>query len=57
VLLIADGVFQAAGVIAMIDGVLQPSHHRVYTRTAKVDTKLHVTPTVSHPGMAVFGHF
>jgi hypothetical protein len=53
VLLIADGVFQAAGIITMVDGLLSPSHHRVVTRTA--DTKVHVTPTGS--GLAVFGHF
>jgi hypothetical protein len=53
VLLIADGVFQAAGLITMVDGVLAPSHHRVIQRTA--DTKVHVTPTGS--GLAVFGHF
>ena len=59
VLLIADGVFQAAGIIGMIDGVLQPSTHRVVTRTAKLDTKLHVRPAVVHgdPGIAVFGRF
>lgn len=60
VLLIADGVFQAAGVLAMLDGIFQPSTHRVYTtRTAKIDTKVHVTPTTVHgdPGVAVFGRF
>lgn len=53
VLLIADGVFQAAGLITMVDGVMMPSHHRVIQRTA--DTKVHVTPTGS--GFAVFGRF
>ena len=53
VLLVADGVFQAAGLLTMVDGLLSPSHHRVVTRTA--DTKVHVTPTGS--GFAVFGHF
>ena len=53
VLLIADGVFQAAGLITMVDGVLSPSQHRVVTRTA--DTKVHVTPTGT--GFTVFGHF
>jgi len=60
VLLVADGIFQAAGVIGMIDGLLQPTSHRrvvTTTRTAKVDTKLHITPTVSNPGVVVFGHF
>lgn len=53
VLLVADGVFQAASVITMLDGLIAPSHHRVLTRT--VDTKIHVTPT-GH-GFALFGHF
>jgi hypothetical protein len=59
VLLVADGVFQAAGLIGMLDGVFQPSSHRVLQRTAKVDTKIHVTPTVANgdPGLAVFGKF
>ncbi|HEU0031243.1 MAG TPA: hypothetical protein VFQ53_11460 [Kofleriaceae bacterium] len=61
VLLVADGVFQAAGAITMVAGVLQPSHHRVYTRTTAIDKKVRVTPTVvgSHgsPGLGVFGHF
>jgi hypothetical protein len=55
VLLVADGVFQAAGVITMLDGILEPSSHRAVMRTAKVDTKVHVSPT--HNGFAVFGHF
>jgi hypothetical protein len=53
VLLITDGVFQAAGLITMVDGLLSPSHHRVVTRTA--DKKLHVEPTGN--GFAVFGQF
>jgi hypothetical protein len=53
VLLVADGVFQAASVITMLDGLIAPSSHRVLTRT--VDTKVHVTPT-GH-GIALFGHF
>ena len=58
VLLVADGVFQAAGLLGMLDGVLQPSSHRVMARTAKLDTKVHVTPTVAQgPGVAVFGRF
>lgn len=53
VLLIADGVVQAAGILTMVDGLLMPSHHKVVRRT--VDTKVHVTPTGN--GLAVFGHF
>lgn len=56
VLLVADGVFQGAGVITMITGILSPSHSTVYsTQTAKLDTKVHVTPT--HNGFAVLGRF
>ena len=55
VLLVADGVFQAAGVITMIDGILEPTSHRTVVRTAKVDKKVHVAPT--HNGFTVFGHF
>jgi hypothetical protein len=59
VLLVADGVFQAAGIIGMIDGILQPSSHRVVTRSAKLDTKVHLRPTMvhGHPGISVSGHF
>lgn len=61
VLLVVDGLFQAAGVVGMIDGILDPSSHRIVTQTGKLDTKVHVTPTTvgeySDPGLAVFGHF
>jgi hypothetical protein len=59
VLLVADGVFQAAGVLAMLDGIFQPSSRRVITRTARLDTKVHVAPTAAHgdPGVSVFGRF
>lgn len=59
VLLVADGVFQAAGVIAMIDGIFQPSSHRVVTRTAKVDTKVRVRPSFAgaSAGLTVGGHW
>lgn len=59
VLLVADGVFQAAGIIGMLDGVLQPTSRRVVTRSAKLDTKLHVKPTAVHgdPGIAVWARF
>ena len=62
VLLIADGVFQAAGVIGMLDGLLRPSTHRVLV-TNKIDTKTRVRPTVigsvsgSAPGVSVRGYF
>jgi hypothetical protein len=59
VLLVADGVFQAAGIIGMLDGVLQPSSHRVVTRSAKLDTKVRLRPTIvqGNPGIKVFGRF
>src|SRR4051812_43622053 len=41
VLLVADGIFQAAGIITMLDGLIVPSHHRVIATTAKIDAKLH----------------
>ena len=62
VLLIADGVFQAAGVIGMLDGLLRPSTHRVLVAN-KIDTRTRVRPTViasvggSAPGVSVRGAF
>jgi len=56
VLLVADGVFQAAGAITMVSSLLSPSHHTVYgARVAKDTTKTRVTPT--HNGFAVVGRF
>jgi hypothetical protein len=63
VLLIADGVFQAAGIVGMLDGLLQPSSHREVLTTGKIDTRTRVRPTMigsasgSGPGVAVLGHF
>lgn len=60
VLLVADGIFQAAGVLAMIDGILEPSSHRVQVRNTKLDRKVRVTPATvgkGDPGVAVFGRF
>jgi hypothetical protein len=61
VLLVVDGIFQAAGVITMIDGVLQPTSHRVVTQTTKVERKVRVAPAVvsaqGTPGVQVFGRF
>lgn len=55
VLLVADGVFQAAGVITMLTGLLSPSEHTVVrTRTADT-TKTRLTPTRN--GFAVVGKF
>jgi hypothetical protein len=52
VLLIADGIVQAAGVLTMIDGLIWPSEHH---RTVVADTKVHFAPTGT--GGMVFGHF
>lgn len=41
ILLITDGILQATGMLGMIDGVLEPSSHRVAQ-----DRSLHVRPTV-----------
>jgi hypothetical protein len=59
VLLVADGVFQAAGVLVMLDGILEPSSRRVPVRNSKLDTKLRVTPVSvkGNPGLAVVGRF
>jgi hypothetical protein len=58
VLLVADGVFQAAGVVGMISGLLQPTSHRRVVRAAKVDTKVHIKPSFSSgPGVSMFGRF
>lgn len=58
VLLVVDGVFQAGGVIAMIDGVLQPPSHRVVTTSAvRVTPSLVGAGSSACAGLAVFGHF
>lgn len=56
VLLVADGILQAAGVLAMIDAVIEPSRRLVRVR----DTKVRITPaTVGRggSGFAVWGRF
>lgn len=56
VLLVADGVFQAAGVITMLTGLLSPSSHTVVGSPRTVaDTKVRVRPTKN--GFAVVGKF
>ena len=54
-LLIADGLFQAAGVLAMVDGLLEPSSRRVRVRSSSIG----IAPTVvkGDPGVSVFGRF
>jgi len=53
VLLVADGVFQAAGAITMVSSLLSPSHHTVHGARVAKETK--VAPT--HNGFAVVGRF
>lgn len=52
VLLVADGIVQAAGILTMMDGLIWPSSHR---RVVVADTKVHFAPTGA--GGMVFGHF
>jgi len=47
-------VFQAAGVVTMVAGLLSPTTHTVYQRTASTKN-YKVTPT--HNGFAVFGRW
>lgn len=59
VLLVADGVFQAAGVVTMVTGLLSPTYHRRPIRYT-YDTKVHVRPGVvgrGGSGLHVFGRF
>jgi hypothetical protein len=61
VLLVADGVFQAAGLLAMVDGIVQPIHRRRTVMEAREDyKKTHITPAslgAATPGFVVSGHF
>ena len=58
VLLVADGVLQAGGVVSMIAGLLSPTEHRVIRRTPVVTRKVHVSPSAGgSPGITLFGHF
>lgn len=54
VLLVADGVFQAAGVITMVSSLLSPTTRTVQTRRV-ADTKTRIAPTGR--GFAVVGRF
>jgi len=55
VLLVADGVFQAAGVITMLTGLVSPSTHTVVANPRAAKTEVKVRPT--HNGVAVVGKF
>ncbi len=57
-LLVADGVFQAAGALAMLDAILEPSR-RTIVRPVASQSAVRVTPTASTggPGVLVVGRF
>lgn len=56
VLLVADGVFQAAGLITMVTGILSPTSRTVVASPRTADAKkIKVTPTRN--GFAVLGRF
>ncbi|MCE9576940.1 MAG: hypothetical protein K8W52_27585 [Deltaproteobacteria bacterium] len=61
VLLVADGVFQAAGLLAMVDGIFIGSHHHRSPMEARRDyEKTRVAPVhmgPGAPGLAVMGRF
>jgi hypothetical protein len=61
ILLVADGVFQAAGAVAMVEAWVSPPHRTEAVQAAKLDTKLHFRPSLvgmhSDPGFAVSGRF
>ena len=57
VLLVADGVLQAGGVVTMIAGLLSPTEHRVIRRPMASKT-VTVSPTAGgNPGISLFGQF
>jgi hypothetical protein len=62
-LLVIDGIFQAAGVLAMLDGFVEPASRRVPVHTARParasSPRVRVTPTMGHggPGVVVVGRF
>lgn len=61
ILLVADGIFQAAGVLGVVDGLLAPSSHKIAIRntTAKRKPTIHMIPTFTNgnPALAVLGKF
>ena len=60
VLLVVDGVFQAAGLLAMVDGVFDPGSHEV-SATVASNKKVHITPAPvganADPGIWAMGRF
>lgn len=59
VLLVADGVLQAGGVVTMVAGLLSPTEHRVIRRPAMSQKGVHISPTAAggNAGFTVFGRF
>jgi hypothetical protein len=58
VLLVADGVLQAGGVVAMVAGLLSPTEHRVIRRTPVVTRKVRVSPSAGGSlGLSLTGHW
>ena len=58
VLLVADGVLQAGGVVTMIAGLLSPTEHRVIRRPQMVSKKVRVTPSAGgHLGLSLSGNW
>ena len=57
VLLVGDGIIQAAGAITMFSGLLLPDHHVVATKNFTVAQIVPVTFGSGNPGLAAYGSF
>lgn len=58
VLLVADGLLQAGGVVTMIAGMLSPTEYRVARRPSYVSKKVTVSPSAGgNPGITLFGRW
>ncbi len=57
-LLVVDGMFQAAGVLAIIDGLVEPASRRVPVRR-HAGAQVRIAPSLTHggPGVVVAGRF
>ncbi len=61
IMLVGDGILQVAGLLGMLDGILEPSSHKVRHRLAQ-DTSIHPRPMMigdanDAPGFGVSGRF
>lgn len=58
-LLVADGVVQAAGVVTMVSGLVRPTARRVGVQAARTDRAVQVVPTATPGGggLHVLGRF